>query len=1210
MRRPAAVSRGLPRTQTNIQVARIPATAHTTGAPPPETPQITSLLFDHTQNLIWCGDSAGYSSSFTPAAADNGSYRVQVPLLRYTKFQSLASRAPIIQHLNHQRGVLALLHSCIGFHTRRGLTNAVITAPLLEAAAQPLFKGLTCMTLAYSTSSDLMVGGNASLFKVDLHRPQQAQPFNHRGDLSFINYLSKMLTLGNLSGALEIFDPLANVSVKTFAGHNGLLSDLDVKGNYVATCGYSVRSKRFGPAPAALEYMVDPLVNLYDLRMMRALPPILFPAGASFVKFHPKLPNIVIVASTAGHIQFVDMYDQLQIHLYQADLSSGAPALLPASPPPNSYLSNLDISKNGEFLCFSDGFRNMRLWSLTASASHDFVNFPAPLDRPDVVSNRLSASVVGVDDDVPLSSVGMPYYKEFLASNYPTDMVFDKELLKVPEKTDAELAEASSYSPGKIIPYDKAKYGPRNVIKPYQLLEINVRNTGRKNPALATLIPKFISERSSTPVSLPYREESPFLNQNPTFGDDADLENSNGNMSNGDASNKVASVFQYKSDVENRVPSCYTRLEIHYSKFGVDDFDFDYYNRSNGFFAGLENHLDNSYVNPLLQIYRFIPIFFNTVTKSLLNEWLPNSLETIIQQSNPQGSSVLNELAYLFDMMQKAGPKNVSISNFSLILSESKIAQTHNLINKDDGKSLNSRELQQLIITFNKFLVESVVNDYAAQFGINVQDMTAMHYELTFSTPSGEFLNKHIGNQATLDLVTPPTNALNKINSNNPERYTPPQLLSRKNHTLLAYLEYSLNQSKTLQPTAQTPYPVEVKQSLVKLGPVLLINMPFSEQEMRVIKNCKKWLVPEFYTTTGTTGKICFKPVVTQFNQRAEKYELLGYVCEVNRGSASSSGQHNLVSYVKVKLPSLGKDQWMLFNDFLVMPIPEEEVFNISQNWKKPVVLVYHNVEDPRNQKFTYFEQTLFRKLNGLNDSILYRDHFACGTREGYKREYELLTESEAPKFGSLVAIDAEFVSLRPESVEVSYTGVRNLIRPTMLSLARISALRGDAGPGHGVPFIDDYIVHTKPIYDYLTTFSGIEPGDLDPDRSTKTLVTLQTAYRRLWLLLNMGCVFVGHGLKSDFRCINLQVPKAQIRDTIEFYYLPDFRRKLSLKFLAYIVLKEAVQTRNHDSIEDANTALQLYERYLELQATGDFERELRHIYSEGQRLRFRVPDV
>ena len=1156
---------------------------------------------------MWCGDSAGFSSSFTPAAPEPEAYAlgVHVPLYRYTKFRSLVANAPIIQHMNHQKGVLALLTSCVSFHTRRGLAHAWITPDSLDAPAQNLFRNLTCMTLAYSTSSDLIVGGNSSLFKMDLQKLLRLQPFDHRGDLSFINYSLKMLTLGHSSGSLEIFDPLANASVKTFAGHNGLLSDLDVKGNYVATCGYSVRNRRFGSSP---EYTVDPLVNLYDLRMMRALPPVSFPAGASFVKFHPKLPNIAVVASTTGQIQFVDIYDLLLLYLYQADLSDSVSTSLSSAP--NSYLSNLDISENGEFLCFSDGFRNMHLWSLSASSSRDFVNFPAPLDQPDIVDNAVSSNPISLDESVPLNTVGMPYYKEFLTSNYPSDMVFDKELLKMPEKIDSHLSELSESEPGKILPYDKSKYGPRNVLKPHQLLEVNVRNTGRRNQTQASLIPKFISERSSTPVSLPYREDSPFLSQTPTFGDDVENDYSNGNAQANDAANIASTVFQYKSPVENKVPSCYTRLEIHYSKFGVDDFDFEYYNHSGGFFAGLENHIDNSYVNPLLQIYRFIPIFYNTVTKSLLNEWLPNSLETFIQQSNPQGSSVLNELAYLFDMMHKAGPRNVSISNFSLILSENQIPKAHKLINKDDGKSLNSRELQMLIITFNKFLVESVVNDYASQFAINVQDMTAMHYELTFSTTSGEFLDKHIGNQATLDLVTPPNNILNKINQNNPDRYTPPQLLSRKNHNLLTYLEYSLNQTKVLPATSQTPYPVEVKQTLIKLGSVLLINLPFTEQEFSVIKNYKKWLVPEFYTTTGSSGKVCFKPVITQFNQRAEKYELLGYVCEVNRGSASSPGQHNLVSFVKVQMPSLGKDQWILFNDFLVMPIPEEEVFNLSYNWKKPVVLVYHNVEDPRNQRFTYFEESIFRKLSGLNDSILYRDHFACGIREGYKREYELLTRQEAPECGSLVAIDAEFVSLRPELVEVSFTGVRNLIRPTMLSLARISALRGNEGPKHGVPFIDDYIVHTKPIHDYLTTFSGIEDGDLDPDRSTKTLVTLQTAYRRLWLLLNMGCVFVGHGLKSDFRCINLQVPKAQIRDTIEFYFLPDFRRRLSLKFLAYIVLRESVQTRNHDSIEDAYTALQLYKKYLEWQSSGDFERALRHIYSEGQQLRFRVPET
>lgn len=53
--------------------------------------------------------------------------------------------------------------------------------------------------------------------------------------------------------------------------------------------------------------------------------------------------------------------------------------------------------------------------------------------------------------------------------------------------------------------------------------------------------------------------------------------------------------------------------------------------------------------------------------------------------------------------------------------------------------------------------------------------------------------------------------------------------------------------------------------------------------------------------------------------------------------------------------------------------------------------------------------------------------------------------------------------------------------------------------------------------------------GDLDPSSSTHHLVSLKTAYLKLHHLLDAGCVFVGHGLKQDFRIINLTVPPEQV---------------------------------------------------------------------------------
>lgn len=223
-------------------------------------------------------------------------------------------------------------------------------------------------------------------------------------------------------------------------------------------------------------------------------------------------------------------------------------------------------------------------------------------------------------------------------------------------------------------------------------------------------------------------------------------------------------------------------------------------------------------------------------------------------------------------------------------------------------------------------------------------------------------------------------------------------------------------------------------------------------------------------------------------------------------------------------------------------------------------------------------------------------------------KTYQILDpETEPPGPDTIIALDTEFVAVRQPEIEMNSDGERETIRPIVYALARASVVRG-MGEREGVPFVDDYIAIKEPIVDYLTSYSGIREQDLDPRISKHSLLPLKMAYKKLWILLNLGCKFLGHGLKQDFRVINIHVPKTQVVDTIDLFFQKSHLRKLSLAFLAWYLLKEDIQLETHDSIEDSRTALKLYKKYQEFQDAGILETMLQDIYRAGRDVNFKPP--
>ena len=280
-----------------------------------------------------------------------------------------------------------------------------------------------------------------------------------------------------------------------------------------------------------------------------------------------------------------------------------------------------------------------------------------------------------------------------------------------------------------------------------------------------------------------------------------------------------------------------------------------------------------------------------------------------------------------------------------------------------------------------------------------------------------------------------------------------------------------------------------------------------------------------------------------------------------------------------------------------------------------PALLVWERVDDVAESHAKHLAD-LARHLRPDLSLLLQDTHISQHRRDDLCR-HRILSESELPKPGTLVAIDAEFVSLAQEELEVFSDGTRTLIQPSSLALARVSVLRGE-GPREGEPFIDDHIWTTEPIVDYLTQFSGIQPDDLDPKRTQRTLVSHKTAYKKLRMLTDLGCRFIGHGLAKDFRIINIFVPPSQVIDTVQLYHSPAHPRNLSLRFLSWFLLKKDIQQGlalgveqhdGHDSIEDALAALQLFRKYEQFERDGRLEDMLEDLYEIGPRVNWRPPE-
>ncbi|KAM8990451.1 PAN2-PAN3 deadenylation complex catalytic subunit PAN2 [Ara ararauna] len=1098
--------------------------------------------FDLHEEMLWVGNHGGHATSFFGPTLE-----------RYSSFQ-VNSSDDIRQIQSLENGVLFLTKTNLKYMSRGGL---IIFDYLMDEAED-------MHSLLLTDNSTLLVAGLQShVLEIDLNTVQETQKYTVQvPGITIMRQSNRFFFCGHTSGKVSLHDLRTFVVEHEFDAYSGSLSDFDVHGNLLVTCGFSSRMNGLA---------CDRFLKVYDLRMMRATTPLQVHIDPFFLRFIPTYTSRLAIISQTGQCQFCE----------PTGLANPADIFHVNTVGP--LIMTFDVSASKQALAFGDSEGCVHLWADTPDVTFNTYSRETDFALPCIVDTL--PHLDWNQDLVPLSLIPVPLTTDALLSDWPAANAapaprrappVDPEILRTMKKVGF-----IGYAPN---PRTKL----RNQI-PYRLKETDNE----------------FDSFSQVPESPIGREEEPHLYM---------------------------------------VAKKYRKVTIKYSKLGLEDFDFKHYNKT--LFAGLEPHIPNAYCNCMIQVLYFL-----------------EPVRCLVQNHLCQKEFCLGcELGLLFHMLDLSRGDPCQGSNFLRAFRTIPEASALGLILADSDEATGKVNLGRLIQSWNRFILTQLHQETQEQEGPQA-------YRGAGTTPFGSSGDSVIGQLFSCEMENCSMCRCGKetvrVSSTLLFTLSYPESTEKavKDYEFAQVLKRSicLEQStqawcencEKYQPTVQT-------RNIRCLPDVLVINcevnsskeadfwrtqaeFAFQRAVMKrggfditkgkelslaewkelgnpdpghpypSVEELKNVWIPHAIKMRLTKSKeldVCNWSETEELSPTEDPesvyvYDLMATVVHILDSRTGGS----LVGHIKVgetyhqRKEGVTHQQWYLFNDFLIEPVDKCEAVQFDMSWKVPAILYYAR----RNLNAKY---NLVIK-NPIEPSVLLAEASLARKQRKCHATFIPLMLSEMPQAGDLVGLDAEFVTLNEEEAELRSDGTKSTIKPSQMSVARITCVRGQ-GPNEGVPFIDDYISTQEQVVDYLTQYSGIKPGDLDAKISSKHLTTLKSTYLKLRFLIDVGVKFVGHGLQKDFRVINLMVPKDQVIDTVYLFHIPR-KRMISLRFLAWYFLDLKIQGETHDSIEDARTALQLYRKYLELSPQGaepeDFRKVLKGLYEKGRKLDWKVPE-